>query len=79
MALPPLSPEELAEAGLEHRHLPSQGHPRLLAATLAAGDRAQVLASLADILLARCWAEARRPTPCWSAPQRRTSPLTLPY
>jgi PAS domain-containing protein len=57
IALPPLSPEELAEAGLEHLHAPTQGHPRLLAATLAAGDRAQVLASLADILLARCRAE----------------------
>jgi DNA-binding SARP family transcriptional activator len=57
IALPPLSPEELAEAGLEHLHAPTQGHPRLLAATLAAGDRAQVLASLADVLLARCRAE----------------------
>ena len=36
---------------------PPSGHPRLLAATLAAGDRAQVLASLADVLLARCRAE----------------------
>ena len=36
---------------------PTQGHPRLLAATLAAGDRAQVIASLADTLLARCRAE----------------------
>ena len=57
IALPPLSPEELAEVGLEHLHPPTHGHPRLLAATLAAGDRAQVLASLADVLLARCRAE----------------------
>lgn len=57
IALPPLSPEELAEAGLEHLHAPTHGHPRLLAATLAAGDRAQVIASLADTLLARCRAE----------------------
>jgi DNA-binding SARP family transcriptional activator len=57
IALPPLRPEELAEAGLEHLHAPTQGHPRFLAATLAAGDRAQVLASLADVLLARCRAE----------------------
>jgi DNA-binding SARP family transcriptional activator len=57
IALPPLSPEELAEAGLEHLHAPTQGHPRLLAATLTGGDRAQVLASLADIVLARCRAE----------------------
>jgi DNA-binding SARP family transcriptional activator len=57
IALPPLSPGELAEAGLEHLHAPTHGHPRLLAATLAAGDRAQVLASLADVLLARCRAE----------------------
>jgi PAS domain-containing protein len=57
IALPPLRPEELAEAGLEHLHAPTRGHPRLLAATLAAGDRAQVLASLADVLLARCRAE----------------------
>jgi PAS domain-containing protein len=57
IALPPLSPEELAEAGLEHLHAPTQGHPRFLAATLAAGDRTQVLASLADVLLARCRAE----------------------
>jgi PAS domain-containing protein len=57
IALPPLTPGELAEAGLEHLHAPTQGHPRLLAATLAAGDRAQALASLADVLLARCRAE----------------------
>ena len=57
ITLPPLSTEELAEAGLEHLHAPTRGHPRLLAATLAAGDRAQVLASLADVLLARCRAE----------------------
>jgi DNA-binding SARP family transcriptional activator len=57
IALPPLRPEELAEAGLEHLHAPTQGHPRFLAATLAAGDRTQVLASLADVLLARCRAE----------------------
>jgi DNA-binding SARP family transcriptional activator len=57
IALPPLSPAELAEAGLEHLHDPTHGHPRLLAATLAAGNRAQVLASLADVLLARCRAE----------------------
>jgi DNA-binding SARP family transcriptional activator len=57
IALPPLSPEELAEAGLKHLHAPTQGHPRFLAATLAAEDRAQMLASLADVLLARCRAE----------------------
>lgn len=58
IALSPLSPMELAEAGLEHLHAPTQGHPRLLAATLSAGDdRGQLLASLADVLLARCRAE----------------------
>jgi DNA-binding SARP family transcriptional activator len=58
IALSPLSPAELAEAGLEHLHAPTQGHPRLLAATLSAGDdRGQLLASLADVLLARCRAE----------------------
>ncbi|HEY1702345.1 MAG TPA: AAA family ATPase [Trebonia sp.] len=55
--LSPLRPEELAEAGLGHLHTPTHGHPRFLAATLDAGDRGQVLASLADVLLARCRAE----------------------
>jgi DNA-binding SARP family transcriptional activator len=58
VTLSPLSPAELAEAGLEHLHAPTQGHPRLLAATLSSGDdRGQLLASLADVLLARCRAE----------------------
>jgi DNA-binding SARP family transcriptional activator len=58
LTLSALSPAELAEAGLEHLHTPTQGHPRLLAATLSAGDdRRQLLASMADLLLARCRAE----------------------
>jgi DNA-binding SARP family transcriptional activator len=57
IALAPLSPGELAEVGLEHLHAPTQGHPRFVAATLGAGDRSQMLASLADILLGRCRAE----------------------
>jgi len=58
IALAPLSPVELAEAGLEHLHVPTQGHPRLVAAALSAGDdRGQLVASLADVLLARCRAE----------------------
>jgi DNA-binding SARP family transcriptional activator len=58
VALSPLTPGELAEAGLEHLHAPTQGLPRLLAATLSAGDdRGQLLASLADVLIARCRAE----------------------
>lgn len=57
VALFPLSPEELAEAGLGHLHAATRGHPWLLSATLSAGDRDQVLASLADVLLARCRAE----------------------
>src|ERR1700733_14538159 len=84
IALPPLSPEELAEAGLEHLHAPTQGHPRFLAATLAAGDRAQVLASLADVLLARCRAEgpeAYSLLVCASAPDQPSDPaaLALPF
>jgi hypothetical protein len=57
VTLSPLSPEELAEAGLEHLHTPTHGHPRFLAAAMNAGDRGQVLASLGDVLLARCRAE----------------------
>ncbi len=57
VTLSPLSPDELAEAGLEHLHAATRGHPWLLSATLSAGDRSQVVASLTDVLLARCRAE----------------------
>jgi PAS domain S-box-containing protein len=57
ITLSPLSPEELGEAGLADLHAATRGHPQFLAATLASGDRGQVLASLADVLLARCRAE----------------------
>ena len=57
ITLAQLSPLELSEAGLEGLHAATRGHPQLLAATLASGDPGQVLASLAEVLLARCRAE----------------------
>jgi len=55
--LSPLSPPELREAGLEDLHAATRGHPQFLAALLANGDRGQILASLASVLLARSRAE----------------------
>jgi PAS domain S-box-containing protein len=52
-----LRPEELAEAGLEDLHASTHAHPRILAATLTAADRGEVLASLADVLVDQCRAE----------------------
>ena len=52
-----LRPEELAEAGLEDLHASTHGPPRILAASLAAADRGEVLATLADVLVDQCRAE----------------------
>ena len=73
-----LRPEELAEAGLEDLHASTHGPPRILAASLAAADRGEVLATLADVLVDQCRAEARKRTPSWSPHRCWTSLLTRP-